>query len=150
MWQSVYVDPTVTERIRRIFDECRELSELTGRPFSPDGHLVGSLGEVFAASALNLRLMAPSNRGFDAVDDSGQKVEIKATTRSSIALSASGTEAKRLVVVKFNELGEGAVVYDGASGPVWDAAGPPQKNGSRQISLSALSRVSDTQSTLFD
>ena len=41
-------------------------------------------------------------------------------------------------------------IYDGASSPVWEAAGPPQKNGSRQISLSALSRVSDTQSTLFD
>jgi len=144
------MDRSVTEGIRRIFDECRQLSDLTGRPFSPDGHLVGSLGEVFAASALNLELMAPSNTGFDAVDTTGQKVEIKATTRSSIALSASGTEAKRLVVVKFDEVGQGTVVYDGASAPVWDAAGPPQKNGSRQISLSALLRVSDAQSTLSD
>jgi len=144
------MDQSVTEGIRRIFDECRRLSHSTGRPFSPDGHLVGSLGEVFAASELNLRLMAPSNKGFDAVDSAGIKVEIKATTRSSIALSASGTEAKRLVVIKFNELGKGTVVYDGASGPAWDAAGPPQKNGARQISLSALSRISDAQRTLFD
>ena len=93
--------------------------------------------------------MAPFNKGFDAVDSAGIKVEIKATTRSSIALSASGTEAKRLVVVKFNELGEGAVGYDGASGPVWDAAGPPQKNGARPISLSSLTRAPQAETTLL-
>ena len=59
-------------------------------------------------------------------------------------------EVKRLVVVKLNELDEGSIVYVGVSTPLWDAAGPSQKNGARQISLSALSRVSDAQSTLFD
>jgi len=144
------VDESVITGVKRIFDECRRLSELTGRPFSPDGHLVGSLGEVFAAETLNLRLMTPSNRGFDAVDDNGQKVEIKATTRTSIALSAAGTDAKRLVVVQFDENGQGRITYDGPADAAWNAAGPPQANGQRQISVATLKRLAEgTQNSLF-
>ena len=89
----------VRTAIRKIFRSCQRLSELTGRPFSPDGHLVGSFGEVAAADLLNLTLMPPSNDGYDAIDKQGRRVEIKATTRSSIGLSTSGTKAERLVVV---------------------------------------------------
>ena len=144
------MDESVIAGVKRIFDECRRLSELTGRPFSPDGHLIGSLGEVFAAETLNLRLMTPSNRGFDAVDDNGQKVEIKATTRTSIALSAAGTDAKRLVVVQFDENGQGRITYDGPADAAWAAAGPPQANGHRQISVATLKRLAEgTQDSLF-
>lgn len=144
------MDDTILEGVRRIFDECRRLSALTGRPFSPDGHLVGSLGELFAAETLDLRLMQPSNHGFDAVDEQGRKVEIKATTRGSIALTAREPEAQRLVVVTFSETGEGSVAYDGPAAPVWDAAGPPQRNGQRQISLTTLRRLAaGSQESLF-
>ena len=150
VWDTWIVDESVIAGVKRIFDECRRLSELTGRPFSPDGHLVGSLGEVFAAETLNLRLMTPSNRGFDAVDDNGQKVEIKATTRTSIALSAAGTDAKRLVVVQFDENGQGRITYDGPADAAWNAAGPPQANGQRQISVATLKRLAEgTQDSLF-
>lgn len=94
--------------------------------------------------------MTPSNRGFDAVDDSGQKVEIKATTRTSIALSAAGTDAKRLVVVQFDENGQGRITYDGTADAAWNAAGPPQANGQRQISVATLKRLAEgTQDSLF-
>ena len=142
---------SIQRAVRAVFGKCRELTVMTGRPFSPDGHLVGSLGEVFAADALDLRLMKPSNRGFDAVDSLGQRVEIKATTRNSIALSAAGTDAERLVVVVFDDNGVGAIAYDGPSQVVWDAAGVPQANGQRQIALSTLQRLSSgSQSRLFE
>lgn len=128
----------IQSAIGDVFAKCCELTELTGRPFSPDGHLVGSLGEVYAAEALNLRLMPPSNRGFDAIDDDDQKVEIKATTRASVALSSKGTAAQRLVVISFASNGDGTIVYDGPAEPAWAAAGKPQANGQRQISLSTL------------
>lgn len=145
------MDHSIQVAIRAVFDKCRELTEITGRPFSPDGHLVGSLGEVFAAEALDLRLMKPSNRGFDAVDPSGRRVEIKATTRTSIALSASGTESERLVVVVFDDRGAGRIAYDGPSEIVWQAAGTPQANGQRQIALSTLNRLAaGSQDRLFD
>ena len=136
------MDRETIELIRRVFDNCRSLSARTGRPFSPDGHLVGSLGEVFASEQLGLDLMPPSNLGYDATDSEGRKVEIKATTRSSVALSAAGTDAERLVVVRFDEHGNGRIVYDGAAQPVWDSAGRPQRNGQRRISLTALQRLS--------
>ena len=114
---------------------------MTGRPFSPDGHLVGSFGEVVAAELLNLTLMPPSNDGYDAIDDQGRRVEIKATTRTSIGLSASGTRAERLVVVVVDGDGETEVAYDGPTAPAWDAAGKPQKNGQRRISVSTLKKL---------
>lgn len=128
----------VSDLILGVFSACQKLSRITGRPFSPDGHLVGSLGEVFAAEQLGLVLMNPSNHGYDAVDVDGLKVEIKATTRNSIALSASGTLAERLVVVQFDETGRGVIAYDGPAGLAWTLAGRPQKNGQRQVAISKL------------
>ena len=113
----------VRTAIKKIFRSCQRLTELTKRPFSPDGHLVGSFGEVVAAELLNLTLMPPSNDGYDAIDDQGRRVEIKATTRTSIGLSASGTRAERLVVVVVDGDGETEIAYDGPTAPAWDAAG---------------------------
>ena len=37
----------ISERIRRIYEITAELEELyPGRHFTPDGHMVGSIGEV--------------------------------------------------------------------------------------------------------
>ena len=131
----------VRTAIKKIFRSCQRLTELTKRPFSPDGHLVGSFGEVVAAELLNLTLMPPSNDGYDAIDDQGRRVEIKATTRTSIGLSASGTRAERLVVVVVDGDGETEVAYDGPTAPAWDAAGKAQKNGQRRISVSTLKKL---------
>ena len=95
--------------------------------------------------------MKPSNKGFDAVDAEGRQVEIKATTRNAIALSGSGTQAERLVVVKFNNIGNGSILYDGPAKQVWDAAGAQQANGQRRIALSTLQRLaSGSQNPLFE
>lgn len=126
------------QAIQEVFRLCQRLTELTGRPFSPDGHLVGSIGEVFAQGLLNLTLMPLSNDGYDAVDATGRKVEIKTTSRSAVSLSSSGTKAERLVVIAVDVRGEPEVAYDGPSEPAWEAAGRPQKNGQRRISLSTL------------
>ena len=131
----------VRTAIKKIFRSCQRLTELTKRPFSPDGHLVGSFGEVVAAELLNLTLMPPSNDGYDAIDDQGRRVEIKATTRTSIGLSASGTRAERLVVVVVDGDGETEGAYDGPTAPAWDAAGKAQKNGQRRISVSTLKKL---------
>ena len=131
----------VRTAIKKIFRSCQRLTELTKRPFSPDGHLVGSFGEVVAAELLNLTLMPPSNDGYDAIDDQGRRVEIKATPRTSIGLSASGTRAERLVVVVVDGDGETEIAYDGPTAPAWDAAGKAQKNGQRRISVSTLKKL---------
>ena len=135
------MDESNRRSVREIFRACRNLSASTGRPFSPDGHLVGSLGEVLAAELLNLTLMPPSNDGYDAVDAEGRKVEIKATTRRSVSLSASGTRAERLVVLALDHNGNPSIVYDGDCDAAWAAAGKPQKNGQRSLGLARLGRL---------
>jgi hypothetical protein len=54
-----------------------------GRKFTPDGHLVGSIGEVIAAEALNLTLYPGSHPGQDAYDANGD-VQIKMTAGQSV------------------------------------------------------------------
>ena len=133
-----YDAESVEQLVARVFSCCQELSERTGRPISPDGHLVGSLGEVIAAERLNLRLMSPSNRGFDAIGPDGERVEIKTTTRSSIQVSNEGTLAERFVVVRLEASGESHIVFDGKAADVLAVAGSPQKNGQRRVSLGRL------------
>ena len=138
------INPTLIddcrEKIKLVFETCRELSNLTGRPVSPDGHLVGSLGEIFASAQLGVSLASPSNKGFDAIDAQGNKIEIKTTTGKSISLSAAGTEATRLVVVVLDRTGEASIAFDGPAQAVWQMAGPAQKNGQRRVSLSLITR----------
>lgn len=125
--------------VRDIFAACQELSRRTGRSITPDGHLVGSLGEIYAAQQLNLTLHKASNEGFDATDAAGQKVEIKTTTGRRISLAATGTAAERLVVVQLERAtGTPVIVYDGDAQSAWDRAGAPQKNGQRSLSLTTL------------
>ncbi len=74
------------KNVRQLYSIVSELEDMfPGRPFTPDGHLVGSLGECLVAEAYSLELMPPSNQGFDAVTEDGRKVEIKATQAKSIA-----------------------------------------------------------------
>ena len=127
-----------TENVRLIFKACRELTESTGRPFSIDGHLVGSLGEVLAADMLKLRLMPPSTEGYDALDLNDQKVEIKTTTVNAVALSAATPIADLLVVVSLDSDGAATIVYHDRYLPAWNASGKRQKTGQRRLSLSKL------------
>ena len=100
---------------------------------------MGSLGEIHAKNVLGLTLERASNAGYDAVDDQGRKVEIKTTTRSSISLSASGTQAERLIVVKLDALtGAAEIIYDGGAAQMWDLAGKSGKNGQKSLALSKL------------
>ncbi len=105
-----------------------------GRKFTPDGHLVGSIGEVVAAEALGLTLYKGSHPGHDAYDAGGD-VQIKMTAGRSVALYSTCT---RLVVLRIVNPEEAEVVYDGPGAPAWDTAGRLQKNGQRSISLAKL------------
>lgn len=105
-----------------------------GRKFTPDGHLVGSIGEVVAAQALGLTLYPASRPGHDAYDDDGD-VQIKLTGGNKVALYAT---CERLVVLRVVSPHEAEVVYDGPGEPAWAGAGKMGKNGQRVVSLSRL------------
>lgn len=105
-----------------------------GRPFTPDGHMVGSIGEVVAAEALGLTLYPPSHPGHDAHDAEGD-VQIKLTAGKRISMYSC---CDRLLVLKVVTPAEAEIVYDGRGEPAWERAGPMQKNGQRSISIAAL------------
>jgi hypothetical protein len=113
-----------------------------GRKFTPDGHLVGSIGEVIAAEALGLTLYAASHPSHDAEDELGRKVQIKLTGGSSVALRAT---CDRLLVMRVFDVGFAEVVYDGDGAPAWEAAGAMQKNGQRPIRLGKLRQIGAAQ-----
>lgn len=63
----------VTETIRKIYELVSELEELyPGRHFTPDGHMLGSIGEVYAAEKYGLKLYEASHAVHDAVTDDGR------------------------------------------------------------------------------
>jgi hypothetical protein len=77
------------EPVARIYRATADLEALyPGRKFTPDGHLVGSIGEVIAAKALGLTLHPMSRSGHDGYDANGE-VQIKMTAGKRVALYAT-------------------------------------------------------------
>jgi len=119
-----------------IYEAVKQLEALyPGRKFTPDGHLVGSIGEVIAAEALGLTLYPASKACHDAYDDKGRDVQIKLTAGKSISLYG---DCDRLVVLRITSPEFAEIVYDGDGAPAWQAAGAMGKNGQRPISLKRL------------
>lgn len=127
--------------VARIYEAVAELSAAyPGRSFTPDGHLVGSIGEVVAAEALGLVLYRQSAPGHDGVDANGREVQVKMTAGKVVAMSATCT---RLVVLKVVSPTEAEIVFDDDGAAAWTAAGKPGKNGLRTISLRKLRGIAD-------
>jgi len=119
---------TIVDRLERLFP---------GRKFTPDGHLVGSLGEVVAASRYAIGLVPMSTKGVDAVTTRGERVEIKATQGRSVAFRG---EPPLLIVLRIARDGSAEEVFNGPGGLVWPelARKPIPSNGQRSISLARL------------
>jgi hypothetical protein len=128
--------------VRAIFEAVRELeAHYPGRKFTPDGHLVGSIGEVIAAEAFGIELFSMSERGHDGRDQDGRLVQVKLTGGKSVALYYT---CERLIVMRIVGPTEAEVVYDGPGEPVWNACRPMQKNGQRTIRLTKLRALRPT------
>lgn len=129
--------------IRRLYGIVSELEhEYSGRHFTLDGHLVGSIGEVFAAEKYGIDLFPASEETHDGKSPDGRLVQIKATQRDSIGISG---KPDYLIVLSIDRKGGLKEVYNGPGERVWnlfvDRKRP--KNGQYQISLSRLRRLDD-------
>jgi len=56
-------------------------AQYPGRKFTPDGRLVGSIGEVIAAEALGLNLHSASHPSHDAFDAAARPESVSPFTR---------------------------------------------------------------------
>ena len=139
------MDPIDALAVLRLVPELFQITKALeaaapGRHFTPDGHLVGSIGEAVAAARYGLELTKASTKGVDAHHRaSGKSVEIKATVEGKrFALRGLTPEVDHLLVLRINGDGSASEVYNGPSAPVWAAAGRIQSNGQRVVSVSRL------------
>ena len=122
--------------IKRIYALVAELEQqYPGRHFTPDGHMLGSIGEIFAAEKYGLRLYGAGHPVHDAITADGREVQIKITQTNRISLYEC---PDYLIVLKIDKDGAIHEVYNGPGAEPWNSAGTKQKNGQRSISIRKL------------
>lgn len=130
--------------IKQLYATVSELEVMfPGRHFTPDGHMVGSLGECLVADAYALELKTASNKGHDAVTHSGLQVEIKATQSSSVAFRSQPQHA---IIIKIMPDGTFEEIYNGPGALVWQQFADKRlpSNGQFQISLTKLRKLNES------
>ena len=107
----------LSEEIRRLYGIVDELESVCcehGRHFTLDGHLLGSIGEVYAAERYGLRLLTSSAKRHDAVTEDGRLVQIKVTqSRAKKKTVPLSHEPDYLLVLVVDESGQFEEVYNG-------------------------------------
>lgn len=126
----------VAQKIKALYDISRDLESLfPGRHYTPDGHMIGSVGEALAASHYGLELFPTGTETHDARARDGRLVQIKTTQVNCVSLSS---EPEFLLVLKIHPDGAFSEIYNGPGALVWAHCGKMQKNGQRKISLNKL------------
>lgn len=137
------VQPELSTIVEGLYALVSQLEEcFPSRHFTPDGHLVGSLGEVYAAEAYGLRLLEASYPVHDAkTRNSRRLVQIKTTQGYKIGLSAC---PDYLIVLYLAKDGTFEEVYNGPGEPAWNTVKDRKvpKNGQYQISINRLREIS--------
>ena len=127
--------------VKQLYATVSDLEAMfPGRHFTPDGHMVGSLGECLVADAYKLDVKAASNKGHDAITECGLEVEIKATQSNSVAFRS---QPQHTIIIKIMPDGTFEEVYNGPGVLVWDQFKGKRmpRNGQFQISLNKLRQL---------
>jgi hypothetical protein len=126
--------------VQALYQTVGKLEEMfPGRHFTPDGHLVGSLGEALAKYYYGVELSTASAQGHDGIWGA-RRVEVKATQRDRIAISS---EPEHLLVFKLLPDGRFEEHYNGPGPPVWEQLKGKiaPKRGQHQVALATLRRI---------
>ena len=128
------------QKIRDLYAITEELEDMfPGSKFTPDGHMVGSIGEVLVADKYGLDLLDNSAKTHDAQTKDGKiMVQIKTTQTSRIAIT---TKPQHLIVIRIFDTGEWEEIYNGPGDVPWQNAGNLQKNGQRSLSVTKLRKM---------
>jgi hypothetical protein len=122
-------------QIRKLLDIVRELeNDFPGRPFTLDGHLVGSIGEVMAAYYYGIELYAASTPAHDGEID-GKKVQIKISQQNKIAIYH---EPEYLIVLYLTKSGDIYEVYNGPGREPWNRAGKMDRHNICHMTVNQL------------
>lgn len=129
------------ETISKLYEAVNELELMfPGRHFTPDGHMVGSIGECLVADAYGLELMTASNKGYDAIDLQGREIEIKATQSNSVSFRC---EPQFSIVIRIASDGTFEEIYNGPGKTIWEQFTGKKlpSNGQFQISINKLRKL---------
>jgi len=137
--------------VKNVFDGCRNLSKLCGgiRNFTPDGRMVGDIGEVIAGFFYGVELHKNGHRNWDGTYES-RSVQIKVTGGIDTYLKEPPEEGfldGLLMVFEINrESGEYKIVYNGDIKRVWNALNNLKidKTGAKMISLDRLRKLQES------
>jgi hypothetical protein len=129
--------------VAKIYEAVAELTaEYPDRPFTPDGHLIGSIGEVVAREVFGFELYPPSHEGHDARCETRKDVEVKITAGSVVAFRH---DCNHLIALKVVSPHEAEIIYDGPGAPAMLLAGKQGSNGQRRVSISRLRELAQQQ-----
>lgn len=123
-----------TTRLNQLFKD---------RPFTPDGHLVGSIGEVVAEYIYDLRLAPPGTPQVDAHTKDGHTVQIKLTGQKGTSYGMRWSNAipcrpaDLLIGLKLTASGF-EEIYNGPFPIQFLESRPDARNGQMAIPLSRL------------
>jgi len=124
----------------KMYEITKALKQLhEHRNFTPDGILVGSLGEVLAEYHYGLKPLPPATPLHDC--KKGKKlIQIKTTQRESIQI---GDNCDYLLALKLNEDGTVEEWYNGPGQRVWDRVKDKKrpKNGLYSVRLNVLRKM---------
>ncbi|HRZ59074.1 MAG TPA: hypothetical protein P5163_00650 [Rubrivivax sp.] len=127
--------------MKTIYDAVDELERMfPGRHFTPDGHLVGSLGEALAAFHYGIELLPASAARHDGTCQ-GRQVQVKATQgKRGVALSS---EPEHLLVLRIERDGAFTEEFNGPGHLAWSLVQHKSrpKNGQYTVSLTALRKL---------
>ena len=123
-----------SELLEQIYSAVAELEAMfPGRHFTPDGHMVGSIGEAVAAFHYGVELYPASHRAFDGRKN-GNEIQIKATQNDSVDLKAA--EGGTLLVFKILRDGTFEEVYNGNMNRVWQSLSHRKATKAGEVSIS--------------
>lgn len=123
----------VEDLVKQLYTIVDELESLyPGRKFTPDGHLVGSIGECLCQERYGLELKTAGTKGFDAVDAQGRQVEIKCTQGKTIAIRS---QPEWCIVVLLSRDGTISEVFNGPGKELWSLTKERQRSASGAYNL---------------
>ncbi|MCE2577284.1 DUF6998 domain-containing protein [Gluconacetobacter entanii] len=129
--------PVLIAQLYQIVDRLEQI--VPGRKFTPDGHLVGSIGEAVAEYSYGLTLLPASFKQYDAIGAESRHVQIKLTQGNSVAISYA---CDHLLVLHLDRHKGFSEVYNGAGAPVWDQIHHKADHGrQRSIRLTQLRKI---------
>jgi len=135
------------EAIKDLYHSVEKLNDaFSQRKFTPDGRMIGDIGEAIASLRFDVVLDEKSQKDWDGyrIDKKGNKrmVQVKTTQKDETYLKKPPCDGD-LLVFKIRRDGEYELCYDGSALKVWDSLSHRKADvtGAKMIDLKRLKQI---------